>query len=246
MDKEILLKHLCKEDKCIINNILDKYNKYLKTGCNMYTNFLDMRLFNIAVTILNKIKADYQVYSPIIECEKKIIFFGKYDNYITIYKFKNNGFKHKDILGTLFYLGYDTTTIGDIFITNEYVYFTNLTRLNSFIENNLYYINNKKIDLIITNNILLDNDRFDVIKIIISSYRLDIIISKLACLSRKNSQDYIKNGYVLLNYEQVINPSKIVNIKDIISIRKVGKFIISNEIFVSKKNNYIIEVLKYK
>ena len=50
---------------------------------------------------------------------------------------------------------------------------------------------------------------------------------------------------VLLNYEEVTNNSKIVNIGDIISIRKIGKFIINKELLVSKKDNYLVEIKKY-
>ena len=48
-----------------------------------------------------------------------------------------NNLKHSQILGTLFSLGLDDSLIGDIFVEDGYFYYTNLTRMNSFIENNL-------------------------------------------------------------------------------------------------------------
>lgn len=246
LNKDDVIKRVQKkDDRVLVSNIIDKYNKYDKTGISTYSNFLDMRQLKVIESFLNHYKIEYNVYKANEECEKNIIYFGEYDNYVTIYKFKNNKFLHKDILGTLFSLGYDISTIGDIFVNEDYVYFTNLTRLNSFIETSLYYINNKKVNLEITDEIILSPNRFITLQIILPSYRLDNFVSKLAHMSRNDSNTYIKDGMVLLNYEETYNPSKIVNIGDVISIRKVGKFIVSNEVLVSKKNNYLIEIKKY-
>ena len=117
---------------------------------------------------------------------------------------------------------------------------------NIFITNCiLYSIKNKRVKLEKVNEIILKEDRFITLKIVIPSYRLDVIVSKLAHLSRNDSIKIINNNMVLLNYEEVTNNSKIVNIGDIISIRKVGKFIINKELLVSKKDNYLVEIKKY-
>ena len=242
---EILKKIIKKEDKFLIGNIIDKYNRYVKTKINTYTNFFDICQLIKIEKILKSLKIDYNIYSSCEECEKKIIYFGDYEDYISIYRFKNNNFKHSEILGTFFSLGYNKYTIGDIFVNEKYVYFTNLSRLDAFIENSLYYIGNRKVDLEKVSSISFDKDRFTFLKIVISSYRIDQFVSKLAHLSRSESLKYIKNGMVFLNYEEINNPSKIVNIRDVISIRKVGKFIVSDEILVSKKSNYLVEVKKY-
>ena len=64
-------------------------------------------------------------------------------------------------------------------------------------------------------------------------------------IRRSDVNKYIKDKLVLLNYVEVLNPNKIVNIGDIISIRKVGKFIISKELAKSRKDNIFLEVKKY-
>ena len=240
MMKDQILKSVLNKDRVLVSSILDKYIKHDKTGINTYSNFLDMREYKVVSSILNKYKIPFNTYKVIDECEKVIIYFGEYDNFVTTYRIKNNNFKHKDILGSLFSLGYDNSSIGDIFISNDYVYFTNLTRLNPVIETELNIIGNSYIDIEKCDEIILDRDRFIDLNIVIPSYR-----GKLSNLSRNDSTKYIKDGMVLVNYEEATNPSKTLNIGDIISIRKVGKFIISSEVLTSKKGNFLVNFKKY-
>lgn len=246
IDKDNLLKMVTKkEDRVLIKSVIDKYMKYEKTNISTYTNFLDIRQYKLIEKILKHEKISFNTYKACEECEKLLIYFGNYEDYVTVYSFKNSDIKHKDVLGTLFSFGYDIDTIGDIFINEDVIYITNLSRLNNFLENSLYSIKNKRVKLEKVNEIILKEDRFINLKIVIPSYRLDVIVSKLAHLSRNDSIKIINNNMVLLNYEEVTNNSKIVNIGDIISIRKVGKFIINKELLVSKKDNYLVEIKKY-
>lgn len=240
-----LLNNLNKEDRMLIRNIIDKYKKYEKSKINTYTNFLDMREYKLATDILKKLKIEFNSYITSSDCEKSIIYFGEYNNFVTIYKIDIEGITHRDVLGTLFSLGYEPNIIGDIFVLKDKVYITNLTRLNSFLENSLYMIKNKRVNLEIVDHIEINEDRFIDMKIVVPSYRLDAIVSKLAHLSRNDVNKYIRDKLVLLNYIEVANPNKIVSIGDVISIRKVGKFIISEEIAKSKKDNIFLIVKKY-
>ncbi len=246
MDKNSVLKRFkIKEDRILISNILDKYLKYDQTGVSTYTNFLDPRMLNLAEETLKFSKINYEIYKPNDNCDKSIICFGNYENFVTIYKVEINGISHSDVLGTLFSIGLDIDTIGDIFIEDECIYLTNLTRLNSLLESSLYSIKNKKVKLTEVNEMLLLRDRFVKLSITVPSYRIDVFISKLAHLSRSSACDYIKDKMVLINYSEITNVNKILKTGDIISIRKVGKFIIREELYKSKKDNYVVEIDKY-
>lgn len=246
MDKNSVLKRFkIKEERILISNILDKYLKYDQTGISTYTNFLDLRMLKLAEDTLKFSKINYEIYKPNDNCDKSIIYFGDYDNFVTIYKAEINGISHSDVLGTLFSIGLDIDTIGDIFIEDESIYLTNLTRLNSLLESSLYTIKNKKVKLIEVNNMVLLRERFTKLSITVPSYRIDVFISKLAHLSRSGACDYIKDGMVLINYSEVTNVNKILKTGDILSIRKVGKFIVRNELYKSKKDNFVVEIDKY-
>ena len=63
-------------------------------------------------------------------------------------------------------------------------------------------------------------------------------------MGRNETIKYINNGLVLLNYNE-ISHKKMVKENDIISIRKVGKFIIGKEEKRTKKDNIVLSIKKY-
>lgn len=241
---EILKRIMDKEDKIIVSNILDKHIKYNKTNISTYTNFLDQRRLKLVEDTLKYLKIDYNIYINNDYLEKAIIYFGEYEDFITIYQIDGK-FEHKDILGTLFSLGLDYDLIGDIVVEENYAYFTSLTRLNDLIDNNFNIIKNKYIKPKKVNEMIITKDKFNNFNIIISSMRLDCIVSKLANLGRNDAIKYINDGFVLLNYKECKNIKKQVFEGDIISIRKVGKFKIRNEEKKTKKDNILLNISKY-
>lgn len=234
-----------KEDKILIANILDKYKFYLKTGKSNYTNFLNSEKLKIATQYLNYKKIPYSIFEPYPFLEKKIIYFGKYDNFVTIYKIIVSNVNHQQILGTLFSLGLEEDLIGDIFVENGYFYYTNLTKMNSFLENNLVMIKNKPIILTKVDNIILNKEHFENFKILVSSMRIDSIISKLTCKSRNQVNKMILDKIILLNYNEVKNASSLLKTEDILSVRKYGKYKIGKQLGFTKKGNIILEIMKY-
>ena len=228
----------------LIANPLDKNQKYEKTGLSLSTNFLNIRELKLITDILKSLKAEFSVYAPHEDCEKHIVIFGDEKSFIITYKI-NGEFKHADVLGALFNNGFDNTTIGDIFVESNYIYLTNLTRFNKMLEQQLESIKNIKIKLIEVDEIVLTKQKFEDIQIIVPSYRLDSIISKIACVGRNESNKIISQGLVFVNYQEIKKNDYIVRENDIISIRRFGKFKIDKEILTTKKNNYLVNIKKY-
>ena len=239
-------KFYTKKENILISSIMDKYRIYKKDNKSMCTNFLNPSELKLATSYLNSEKINYSIYEPYPFMEKKIIYFGDYDNFVTFYKISiSKEITHPNILGTLFSLGLTPNTIGDIFIEDGCFYYTNLSRMNSFLEHNFLTINNEKITLNRVSEIIIKRKQFEEYKIKVSSLRIDTIISKLASCSRNQALDMIKNKLVLLNYEEEIKAHTILKKDDIISIRRVGKFKIGEEKGYTKKNNLILEIYKY-
>ncbi|MEG0021903.1 MAG: YlmH/Sll1252 family protein [Bacilli bacterium] len=239
--QELLKKYKNKEDRMLASNVLDKYLKYEKTNISTYTNFLDISKEALIINLLKHIKAKYKIYKL---DEKSIIYFGDYEDFISIYKIEGH-LSHKDILGTLFSIGLDNDTIGDIIVHEDYAYITNLTRLNKVLEQNLITIKNKKIKLEKVDSLEVKEEKFEDLTIIVPSLRLDVVISKLGNFGRNEATKILKDGLVLVNYKEE-KTNKNINYNDIISIRKIGKFIIFSEEKRTKKDNIVINVKKYK
>ena len=237
--------NLKKDDKMLLANILDKYRYFQKTGKSTHSNFLNLEKLKLITNYLNCEKIPYSIYEPYPFLEKKIIYFGNYENFLTFYKVELSKIKHSQVLKTLFSLGLDDSLIGDIFIEDDCFYLTNLTRMNSFLENNLVMISNYFVNLIKVDEIILLKDHFQAFSILVSSMRLDNIISKVINKSRNQVNEIITDKKVLLNYQELKNSSIILKENDILSVRKYGKYKIGKILGYTKKNNIILEIIKY-
>ena len=235
-----------KQDKILRDNVLDKYYSYLSNKRKISTNFFNSFDIDKITRFLDNKNIEYGVYDKYPFLEKKIIYFGEYDNYITIFKAKKSDkIKHSNILGTLFSLGLTDDVIGDIIVMDDYFYLTTLTRLSSFIKNNLTIINGERIELLEATDIVLNKDRFLKMKLLVSSMRVDTIVSKITNTNRLKVNSMIKDNIILVNYNTVKSSSLILKNNDILSIRKYGKYIIKNIIGTTKKNNLVLEIEKY-
>ena len=235
-----------KQDKILRDNVLDKYYSYLSNKRKTSTNFFNSFDIDKITRFLDNKNIEYGVYDKYPFLEKKIIYFGEYDNYITIFKAKKSDkIKHSNILGTLFSLGLTDDVIGDIIVMDDYFYLTTLTRLSSFIKNNLTIINGERIELLEETDIVLNKDRFLKTKLLVSSMRVDTIVSKITNTNRLKVNSMIKDNIILVNYNTVKSSSLILKNNDILSIRKYGKYIIKNIIGTTKKNNLVLEIEKY-
>ena len=101
------------------------------------------------------------------------------------------------------------------------------------------------VDNILLADVINTEKKFEDIKLITSSLRLDNIVSELARTSRNKANEIIEQERVLINYEQESKNTKLVKEKDVVTIRGKGKFIIDEVIGNTKKGNYIIMVKKY-
>ena len=238
--------NLNKEEKMLIGNILDKYNKYLDNNTSTYSNFLNSRELDLVSKALDGKKIKYNIYDKYPFLEKKIIYFGEYLDYITIYRIDiDNSIKHSDILGTLFSLGLDNDMIGDIYVEDGYFYLTSLSRMDSFMEKEFTMIKRYPIKLKKVDEIILLKEHFKKENILVTSYRLDNIVSKIINSSRSIINEMIVNKDILLNYNEIKSSSILLKEGDILSIRKHGKYKIGSNLGLTKKNKFILEIIKY-
>ena len=87
--------------------------------------------------------------------------------------------------------------------------------------------------------------KYEIKNMIVSSLRMDTIVSKITNTSRNNSIELIKNKNVILNYSILKDGSITLKENDIFSIRRYGKYKFSKVIKNTKKDNIVIEYFKY-
>lgn len=247
--KENLIFGLEKSDKMIISNLVDKYVLYEKKKIPSYSNFLDLRVLSLFENRVKNLNISYKIIEKIPDCEKKVVWFGPLEdgfNSITIYHgVCKYPVRHPEVLGSLFQIGLQANTIGDIVVEDNEFYFTNLTRLNSFVEDNLVRIGKQKVTLNKVNAISLTKKRYQEITIVVNSMRLDTVISRLANISRNGALEKLKNKEINVNFQEVMKPTYLLKEQDILSIRKVGKFKIGKILHETRKNKILLEIKKY-
>ena len=207
------------------------------------TLFLDPSEFN---QIKYKYKK-YNIFKPYKDSEKVILYINELPN-ITLFKIESkNALKHQNILGSILALNINPSFLGDIIIDNDNYYFYIISELKEYIKNNLTKISNynitlKEIDIKTLNNY---ERKYEELQILVSSNRIDNVISKIINTNRDRIVDKIKNKEVILNYEILSKSSYYLKPNDIFSIRKYGKYKYIDIINTTKKNKSIIKVLKY-
>lgn len=237
---------LAKQDKILISNMIDKYEIYKKSGRSTCSNFLNSCELNLVISYLNHYHIPYSIYEPYSFLEKKIVYFGEYNNFVTFYQISApNELSHSQVLGSLFSIGFNENTIGDIFIEKGICYYTNLTKMNNYLEENLSSIGHQIVKLNKIEEINLQENHFELFTILVSSMRLDNIVSKITSQSRSQVSQLFLDKRVLLNYGEIKNTSISLKENDILSIRKVGKFKVGKQQGITKKENIILEIYKY-
>lgn len=228
-----------KSDVYKINNAVEK----IKTGKN--TQFLDGRELKIVTGKLKK--NEYNVYYPYKDSEKVMLYTGKVPKVKLFKIYTVENIRHQDILGSLFALNIDSSYFGDIVLYNDYYYVFVSEDLALYIKDNLKMVGNKKVSLEEVDLSVLDNyeRNYEEKEMIISSLRIDNIVSGIINTSRKVALDKIKNKEVIVNYDVMNKNSYILKENDIFSIRRYGKYKFVGIVKSTKKNNFIVRYLKY-
>lgn len=228
-----------KSDVYKINNAVEK----IKTGKN--TQFLDGKELKIVTGKLKK--NEYNIYYPYKDSEKVMLYTGKVPKVKLFKIYTVENIRHQDILGSLFSLNIDSSYFGDIVLFNGYYYVFVSKDLALYIKDNLKMVGNKKVSLEEVDLSVLDNyeRKYEEKEIIVSSLRIDNIISGIINTSRKVALDKIKNKEVIVNYDVMNKNSYILKGNDIFSIRRYGKYKFVGIVKSTKKNNFIVRYLKY-
>lgn len=228
-----------KKDIYKIDNSIERLKR------DKHTLFLDQKEFLEVKSKLHK--NEYQIYYPYKTSEKVILYKSDIPK-LSLYKINSyETLKHQEVLGSLLGLNISSSYLGDIIKYKDNFYFYILSDIDNIINNEFKYVGNKKIEIErIDINDLKDYEReYEEIEFIVSSNRVDNVISRLINTNRDNVVDRIKNKEVILNYNILTKNSYFLKDNDIFSIRKYGKYKYVGIINTTKKDKIVVKVLKY-
>ncbi len=211
-----------------------------------YTYFLDPKEM---LEVMSKLKKNgYSIYYPYKDSEKVIIYKNSIPDVLLYEVHSKVSLRHQDILGTLYSLNISSDLFGDVLIIDGHYYIYILPILRNYFETNFINIRNSYVELeCIDLDTLINYEReYEKIELIVSSNRIDTVISSILHTSRGNIDDYIKKKEIMLNYDYLKNESYKLKDGDTFSIKRIGKFKYNGIIKYTKSNHLIVEILKYK
>ncbi|MBP5678245.1 MAG: hypothetical protein J6X28_00255 [Bacilli bacterium] len=192
-------------------------------------------------------KKDYLIYKPYPDSEKNIVYQGEQPEVLLYEIICHTPIRHQDILGTLYSLNIASDLFGDVLVIQNHYYVYILPIVQNYFETNFTMIKNSRITLKqIPVDTLQDYEReYETIEMIVSSCRIDTVLSSILHVSRGMIDSYLKDKDVLLNYEVLKDPSYKLKEEDVFSIRKVGKYRFLEILRNTKGNHFVIALKKY-
>ena len=90
------------------------------------------------------------------------------------------------------------------------------------------------------------SQKYDELSFTVSSLRLDVFVSALCNLSREKASKLITTENVTVNYILQTSNSKTLNVGDVVTIKKYGKFVFTNNNGFSKKGRIRVLVKHFR
>lgn len=210
-----------------------------------HTFFLDPKELNEVIYKLKK--NEYSIYYPYKDSEKNIIYNRNVPKVILYEIVCNVELRHQDILGSIYSLNISGELFGDVLIIDGHYYVYILDIVRNYFETNFLMVKNSRIELReVSIDTFKDYERSYKEEIhIVSSNRVDTVISSIIHTGRNNINDKIKKKEIILNYDFLKSISYKLRDGDTFSIKKIGKFKYNGIIKNTKSNNLIISIYKY-
>ncbi len=245
------------DTKLVKRKMLDiassSYNKNIWT----YSKFLNINEQSEMQT--QKYPVKYYFFGGYDNAERNIAVFGDADSigYEPLYpisfieitpvnqKFADN-LTHRDFLGALMSLGINREMLGDILVNDSSAVVICIDSITDYIIDKLESIKHTTVKCKFTDGVSVNVlPEFDSTEYIVSSERIDVIISAVFNLSRNSSQMLINSEKVFCDGREVTNASFVPKTGQIISVRGFGRFIFGEILRTTKKNKLVISVKKY-
>lgn len=219
------------EREHLLDHLYDLQDQSERYYCKMESNFLNEEEQAIA--------KKYFIPSDLIRYEggyptarKKKVIFSPYveDDFLDIVVIKANidqrfvKIEHRDVLGALMNLGIDRNSFGDFMIQEDAIYIYTSESMGRFLCDNLFTIHKLNVRFKETKERPEAVYLYKDVRVIVSSLRLDALVSALSHKSRQEGQNLIEQGLVCVDHVVLYEPCVLCNNNSTISIRGCGRF----------------------
>lgn len=257
LKKQEFIDNFAMEDKIEAAKIYETIKLCIRIDCPTFTDkFYPPNIWKKLMNIDKKLGISTLYEGFFQNSERKMLgFVPKSYDYTIEYpvqmfklKVKNKFYelRHQDVLGSIMSLGIKREAVSDIVVEKNEAYLAATELTFKIIKEQLQNIAKNSCEIIL----LDDKDTLPALKlevktILISSMRLDALVSELCNISRNKANDLINEHRVLVDYEEIIEKDFSIKEKQVVSIRKAGKYIIEEELGTSKKGKIKLKVKQY-
>lgn len=163
------------------------------------------------------------------------------------YANKFNQLEHRQILGALLHqMGVKRTVFGDILVEDGRAQVFVDQRLSSHFVSEITKISRVSVQLneVDYSQSIVSYEERDTKDLILSSLRLDKVLSSVLKLSRSQALKLITTEKVKLNYRVMTKSSVMLSIGDLISVRGFGRFYLTSDLGLTKSGKHKIRIEK--
>ena len=257
MNKSKNLDHISSENKDIARRVIDICDIVSKNKSIECTDFYNPFEVKELVSLINTYDTiSFSLIGNEDSESKAILIYPDYmdepeaSEYISLVKIDKKDYEiaHKDVLGSILSLGIRREKLGDIIINDDAIYFYIKNEILDYVLLNIEKIKNYGValEVIDLNTEISREVEYEEKLITCASLRLDLVLANVYNLSRSDAKSAIEAGLVKLNYKVTYKISEAVNVGDLVSLRRRGRFIIGNYLGLSKKDKakLIIKIIK--
>ncbi len=157
---------------------------------------------------------------------------------------------HRDFMGALLSLGVEREVMGDIVLPEpdvpRAVVFL-AKKIAPYIQNSLVKIgrDSVKVTALPSDPALQPTRRYKPVSVIVASPRVDAIVRTLAATSRERAVELLRSGMVERNYLPTLAPDVQLVPGDVLSIRGIGKFRLSDSVSETRRGRIRLVFDKY-
>lgn len=154
------------------------------------------------------------------------------------------GLKHKDYLGALIAAGIKRNCIGDILVQEKGAVIFCETKMSEYIRHSLFQVGRMDIEIDDASPADWQDHHGDGVSMRcnVAALRLDAVAAAIFHASRSTVQEWIKTGYVSLNWQPCLHADKPIQAGDTISIRRKGRAILEAIDGQSRKGRTFLQV----
>jgi len=241
------------DTKLLFSKVLDRALLCEKRGFKTFSDFLDPLSARAFTELLEKEACNVMSYGGAFGCERLML--GFHNEYDTLSEtdfpihaieimHSNDKLTHRDFLGSILGTGVTRDKVGDIFVFAERAIVFLDSSISEFVLGALVSVGSTSISCSILEDDFLIAPFADTQakNIIVSSMRLDTIVSATFNISRGKATKLIESEKAFVNWQATKSTSKLVSEGDNITLRGTGRAKIEKINGTTSKDNISVSI----